>query len=103
VVLALRLLALVVQLYWLVLLARMVLELALSFSRDWRPRGAAAVAAEIVYTVTDPPLKLARRFLPPLRLGPVSLDLAFTVVFIVVTLLGGFLQGLPYMVQMGRP
>ena len=37
--------------------------------------------------MTDPPLKLLRRFLPPLRIGGVSLDLAFLVLFIIVTIL----------------
>jgi YggT family protein len=32
--------------------------------------------------VTDPPLKVLRRLIPPLRLGGVSLDLGFLVLFI---------------------
>jgi YggT family protein len=34
--------------------------------------------------VTDPPLKLLKRFIPDLRLGGVALDLSFTVLFLVV-------------------
>lgn len=67
----------ILLLYILVLLARLILEYIPMFNREWRPRGAALVFAEIVYTVTDPPLKFFRRFLPPLRLGPVALDLGF--------------------------
>lgn len=63
--------------YVLVLLVRLVLEYIPIFNREWRPTGAGLVAAEIVYTVTDPPIKLFRRFIPPLRLGPVAIDLAF--------------------------
>jgi len=40
--------------------------------------------AEAIYTATDPPLKLLRRYLPTVRLGNVALDLSFTVLFIVV-------------------
>lgn len=67
----------ILLLYILVLLARLILEYIPMFNREWRPRGAGLVFAEVVYTVTDPPLKLFRRILPPLRLGPVALDLGF--------------------------
>jgi YggT family protein len=40
-----------------------------------------------VYTVTDPPLNLIRRFVPPLRLGSIALDLAFIILIIVVQIL----------------
>ena len=39
----------------------------------WRPgRGAAAAALEVVWSVTDPPLKALRRVIPPLRIGTVA-------------------------------
>jgi YggT family protein len=37
--------------------------------------------------VTDPPLKALRKVLPPLRIGQISLDLGFIVLFIVVRIL----------------
>jgi YggT family protein len=70
------------SLYVYVLLARVVLDLVQVFSRDWRPTGFLLVLAEIVYTLTDPPLKLLRKIIPPLRLGQVSLDLGFIVLLI---------------------
>jgi len=63
--------------YLLVLLARLVLEYIPLFNREWRPRGFGLVFAESVFTVTDPPLRLFRRMLPPLRIGPVAIDLGF--------------------------
>jgi len=45
------------------------------------------VIAETVYTLTDPPLKFLRRYIPPLRLGTVAMDLSFMVLFIVVLIL----------------
>ena len=36
------------------------------------------MAAEIVYTVTDPPIRLFRRFIPPLRVGGIAIDFGFT-------------------------
>jgi YggT family protein len=44
------------------------------------------VALEVLYSCTDPPLKFLRRFIPPLRLGGVSLDLSFLVLFVIVIL-----------------
>ncbi|WP_394280361.1 YggT family protein [Microbacterium sp.] len=63
--------------YVLLLLARLIFEYIPLFNREWRPRGAVLVIAEIVFTVTDPPLKFFRRLIPPLRIGPVALDLGF--------------------------
>lgn len=70
--------------YLLFLIGRMVLEMVQMFARSWKPTGFLLIVAEAVYTVTDPPLKLLRRFIPPLRLGNVALDLSFTVLFFVV-------------------
>jgi len=65
--------------YILVLLARLVLEYIPLFNRQWRPRGFALVLAETVFTLTDPPLRFFRRLIPPLRIGPIALDLGFPV------------------------
>ena len=64
------------------LIVRLVYDWVQMFAREWRPRGVALVAAHAVYSVTDPPLKVLRRLIPPLRLGGVSLDLGFLVLFI---------------------
>lgn len=69
-------------LYVLVLFARMILDILPMVNRGWRPRGAGLIAAEVVYTVTDPPLRLLRRFIRPVRMGPVSIDLSFTIVIL---------------------
>jgi len=73
--------------YMVTLVTRMILEWVRVFSPNWRPRGAMLVVAEVVYTITDPPIRLARRLIPPLRLGRVSLDLGFMVVFLLVAVL----------------
>ncbi|MGW0036052.1 YggT family protein [Gordonia sp. NPDC003376] len=70
--------------YWLLLLARLVVELVRTFARDWRPTGIVVVIIEIVFTLSDPPIKLLRRILPPIPLGPVRLDLSLMIVMIVV-------------------
>jgi YggT family protein len=78
---------LIVSLFFILLIGRLVLEWIQVFARDWRPAGVMLVVAESVYSVTDPPLKALRRVLPPLRLGSVSFDLAFIVLFLVVIVL----------------
>ena len=75
------------SLYLLVLLVRVVLDVTMAFSRGWRPKGWLAAMAEVVYVVTDPPIKLVRRLIPPLRLGAVALDLGFIVVMLTVSAL----------------
>jgi YggT family protein len=81
-------------LFLLFLLGRLVLETLQSFARRWQPTGVVLVLAEATYTVTDPPLKLLRRFIPPLRLGNVALDLSFMVLFILVYIMIIFVERL---------
>ncbi|MBB4139372.1 YggT family protein [Microbacterium invictum] len=63
--------------YILVLLARLIMEYIPLFNREWRPQGFGLVLAEIVYTITDPPIRFFRRLIPPLRLGTIAIDLGF--------------------------
>ncbi|MEV7007682.1 YggT family protein [Streptosporangium sp. NPDC051022] len=77
----------VLSLYLVLLIGRMIFEMVQSFARQWRPTGIVLVLAEVVYTLTDPPLKFLRRFIPPLRLGTVAFDLSFTMLFIGVLVL----------------
>jgi YggT family protein len=74
-------------LYFLAMWARFILDLARNFARQWRPRGAVLVIAEVVFTVTDPPIRLVRRLLPPVRLGGIALDFAWSFVMLAVIIL----------------
>lgn len=80
-------LALVVLAFIVLLIVRLVLDWVQVFARDWRPRGVVLVIAEIVYTVTDPPIRAVRRILPPLTIGQLRLDLGFMVVMLVCWIL----------------
>ena len=75
---------LLILLYVLVMLVRLVLVYFPLFNREWRPKGFGLVFAEVVYTITDPPLRFFRRLIPPLRMGPVALDLGFPLTMIIV-------------------
>ncbi len=73
--------------FFVMMWARFILDLVRSFARAWRPRGAGLVLAEAVYSVTDPPLRLVRRVIPPLRVGNAALDFAWSIVMLAVIIL----------------
>lgn len=80
----------VLLVFFILLIARLVFDYVMMFARSWRPSGVAAAGLEVVYSVTDPPLKALRRVIPPLRLGNFSIDLGFMVLLFAVYLLMTF-------------
>lgn len=74
-----QVIATVLWLYLVILIARLVVDFVQMMSRDWTPRGPVLVVCEIIYSMTDPPLRLLRRVIPPLRFGGIALDLSFIV------------------------
>ncbi len=85
--LTLHLIALLLRVYWFVLLARVIVEMIRSFSRQWRPSRRFALFAEPVFVLTDFVVKPLRRVIPPLRLGGVALDISVLVLFFGVSFL----------------
>jgi len=77
--------------FLLALFARLILDYVRMFKPDWRPRGILLPLAEIIYLLTDRPLSFVRRFVPPLRISPVALDLSFIVLFFAVSILAEIL------------
>ena len=73
--------------FWLLLIGRIVVELVRSFARHWVPVGPSAVALELIFTATDPPVKLLRRVIPVVRIGGVGLDLSIMVLLLAVFIL----------------
>ncbi|GAA1966775.1 YggT family protein [Agromyces allii] len=71
-------------LYFFVMWARFVLDLIRTFNRSWRPQGGWLVVVELVYTVTDPLVRMFRRLIPPIRIGQVALDLGWSLAMLVV-------------------
>lgn len=81
--------------FWLLLVGRIVVELVRSFAHQWVPVGPSAVALELIFTATDPPVKLLRRVIPVLRIGSVGLDLSIMVLLLVVFILMNVAQPTP--------
>lgn len=74
----------ILRIFLFALLARLILDYVRMFNRGWQPKGLILWFAEIVYSLTDKPLNALRRFIPPLRIGQISLDMSFLVLFFAV-------------------
>ncbi|RRJ86278.1 YggT family protein [Gulosibacter macacae] len=76
-----------INIYTMVMWARLILDWAMVLVPSFRPKGPVLVIAELVFTLTDPPLKFLRRWVKPLRVGSIALDLAWLIVIIGLSLL----------------
>jgi YggT family protein len=85
------LLGFVLSLYLLVLVARMVLDwvAVLANTPPWARR-----ARGLAYAATEPVIGPVRRVVRPVRIGGLSLDLAFTLVFVGVIVLRAIVYAL---------
>ncbi len=86
----------VLYVYLYVLIARVIIDWVMMFARQWHPRGIVLMLVDLVFNLTDPPMKAIRRVIPPLRLGAVSLDIGFLVLMLGVQLLAGIARVLPF-------
>jgi YggT family protein len=75
------------SLFKIALFLRIIVDYIRMFARSWRPNTILLGIFEVIFTVTEPPMKFVRRFVPPLRLGGVALDLSFIVLLIAINLL----------------
>ena len=84
-----------IYLYILVIFCRALFGWIMYLSPDWKPRGASLVIVESCYAVTDPPIRLLRRVLPPIRVGAARLDLALPALVLLCYLAVYLLQFVP--------
>jgi YggT family protein len=78
----LRLLCVLLTIYWVILFARIILS--------WIPppmSGFGRTLYDLVHDLTDPVLQLVRGLLPPIRMGTVGLDLSPIIVFIALAVI----------------
>ena len=81
-----NLLLTLLDLFKYALFIRLIIDYVRIFARNWRPNSFLIAVFEFIYTITDPPMKFVGRFVPPLRVGGVSLDLSFIVLLIAIGL-----------------
>lgn len=74
-------------LFLFALWGRLIIDLVRAFQRGWRPRGGWVVVVELVYTITDPPIRFFRRLIPPLSFGGVGFDFGWTLTMLCVIVL----------------
>jgi YggT family protein len=82
-----RLVCVALTLIWIILLVRVILswvQLA-----GWRPpaTGPLRSAYELLFDVTEPPLRLLRRILPPAGMFDLSVVVLFIIIFVLQTAL----------------
>jgi len=78
--------------YLVLLIGRMIFGWIQAYARTWSPTGILLIIAECVYSATDPPLRFLRRYIRPLRIGSLALDLSFMLLFLVVYVLWQVVQ-----------
>ncbi|KAB8290998.1 YggT family protein [Bifidobacterium avesanii] len=78
---------LAIDAYMLVLFIRMILDWVSVLSPRWYPRGVAATLVSAVYTVTEPPLRWLRRYIKPIPMGMMYLDVSFMVLWFALVVL----------------
>ena len=83
----------ILQLFLFSLFLRLVLDYVRMAKPDWRPRGVLLIATDFIYAITDKPLNFVRRFVKPLRIGGISIDLSFLILFIVISRIAPLLRG----------
>lgn len=81
------------RIFILLMWARFVLDWVMVLVRGFRPRGVVAIIVELVFTITDPPIRMFRKILPPIRLGQVALDLGWFLTMIACLILMRIIPG----------
>ena len=78
---------LVLGTFIVLLFVRLIVDWIQIFARSWVPHGPVLVILEVIYTITDPPVKALRKIIPPLRLGGVAIDLSFVALLLICYIL----------------
>lgn len=85
--LLLRIINFAIDAYLAVLFTRMLLDWASILFPRWYPRGVLAELINAVYMATEPPLRWLRRYIPPIRMGAIGLDVSFMVLYFLLIVL----------------
>ncbi|KAB8301899.1 YggT family protein [Bifidobacterium apri] len=85
--LAIFVINLLLDAYIAVLFIRMILDWVFMLAPQWHPGRIAIDLIDLVYDLTEPPLRWLRRYIPPLLLGPIAIDLSFIVLYVALGVL----------------
>ena len=77
----------VIGAYIAVLFIRMIIDWVMVLNRRWYPTGVPAALIGIIYRITEPPLRWLRRYIPPIQLGAVGIDVSFIVLYFILIVL----------------
>ena len=77
----------IVFVFFVLLIIRMVVDSIRMFAHSWDPARPLKLALGLVYVTTDPPIDALGKVLPRPRLGGITIDLGFTVTFVIVVML----------------
>ena len=80
------------DIFRIVLLARILLEWVRAMNPSFRPKGIFLILAEISFTLTDWVIKPLSRLIKPIRIGGGYLDLSVIALFVLLSLLEGLLR-----------
>lgn len=81
------------QLYFYALIGRLILDLLMSVNPGFRPKGILMPVAEVIFSLTDPPLRFLRQYIKPVRMGAISLDFAWTALVLGVVFAQSLVRG----------
>lgn len=77
----------IIRVYFYILWGRVIIDLIANLRRDWKPKGFVLALSFFLFKLTDPPVKFLRKFVKPVRIGQVSLDLSVLILFIALIIL----------------
>ncbi|NBQ92411.1 MAG: YggT family protein [Micrococcales bacterium] len=84
-----------IQLFQILLVARIVLDWVRALSPGYRPNRLVLLVSAIAYGSTDWIVKPLGKLIRPIRLGSVYLDLSILVCFLLIGLFQRLLSGIP--------
>lgn len=71
----------IIDAYITVLFVRMILDWVSVLAPRWYPKGVVASLINVVYQLTEPPLRWLRRYIRPIPMGPTAMDVSFIVLY----------------------
>lgn len=71
----------IIDAYITVLFVRMILDWVSVLAPRWYPKGVVASLINVVYQLTEPPLRWLRRYIRPIQMGPIAMDVSFIVLY----------------------